>query len=386
MQDVTPEVQAPAGTINIYTFTNIQNHRVMKVHDYLICTFAGDTAVPPNTYPAVITTVDANTGSITCTMPDTGQAYTFDTAEPWTGADQNGNSYTLTSHNLYVAAGTDPSPQNVAVVTFSDGRGYLCLVDNISPSVDVTFYHQPYPRLSFDVNGMVTASDWDSYPAGTQTQSMECYMPEDTSIDPSLIEIENNTPEWNGADAPRRPYNVESWRPLVTEMAGDIPVGVLMRWITKESGGNPCSTGKIVNGASIENGIFQLYSPDDDHIATPAQLHGNFCNGQTCTRDLTLEEARIQVASGIGYVRACRENIRAALHQAGLAWDEDSADFWTMVKMRHVLPTIPKIYIAKLKPASWADFKAGVINELPDYATTKAHLFRNAEDIGAGAN
>ena len=101
--------------------------------------------------------------------------------------------------------------------------------------------------------------------------------------------------------APKRPYGVESWRPLVTEMAGDIPVEVLLRWIKHESGGNPCSTGAPAKtgGGSIENGIFQLYSPDDDHLATPAQLHGSFCTGQTCTRDLTLEEARIQVASGI---------------------------------------------------------------------------------------
>src|SRR5205823_13668895 len=117
------------------------------------------------------------------------------------------------------------------------------------------------------------------------------------------------------APAPARPYGVESWRPLVTEMAGDIPVEVLLRWIKHESGGNPCSTGKIVNGASIENGLFQLYSPDDDHFATPAQLHGSFCSGQKSIRDLTLQEGRIQVASGIAYVRICRDRARAQLRQ-----------------------------------------------------------------------
>jgi hypothetical protein len=185
--------------------------------------------------------------------------------------------------------------------------------------------------------------------------------------------------------APKRPYGVESWRPLVTEMAGDIPVEVLLRWIKHESGGNPCSTGAPAKtgGGSIENGIFQLYSPDDDHLATPAQLHGSFCTGQTCTRDLTLEEARIQVASGIAYVRSCRERARAQLKQAGVTWDEKGTDFWSLVKMQHNLPSVPKQYIPKLRPSSWSDFKQGVLKEQPKYANTT--IFTNAEDIGAAA-
>ena len=185
--------------------------------------------------------------------------------------------------------------------------------------------------------------------------------------------------------APKRPYGVESWRPLVTEMAVDIPVEVLLRWIKHESGGNPCSTGARAKtgGGSIENGIFQLYSPDDDHLATPAQLHGSFCSGQTCIRDLTLEEARIQVASGIAYVRSCRERARAQLKQGGVTWDERGRDFWSLVKMQHNLPSVPKQYIPKLRPSSWSDFKQGVLKEQPDYGKTT--IFTNAEDIGAAA-
>jgi hypothetical protein len=185
--------------------------------------------------------------------------------------------------------------------------------------------------------------------------------------------------------APKRPYGVESWRPLVTEMAGDIPVEVLLRWIKHESGGNPCSTGAPAKtgGGSIENGIFQLYSPDDDHLATPAQLHGSFCSGQTCTRDLTLDEARIQVASGIAYVRICRDRARAQLKQAGVTWDEAGTDFWSLVKMQHNLPSVPKQYIPKLRPSSWSEFKQGVLKAQPNYANTT--IFTNAEDIGAAA-
>ena len=185
--------------------------------------------------------------------------------------------------------------------------------------------------------------------------------------------------------APKRPYGVESWRPLITEMAGDIPVEVLLRWIKHESEGNPCSTGAPAKtgGGSIENGIFQLYSPDDDHLATPAQLHGSFCSGQTCIRDLTLDEARIQVASGIAYVRSCRERARAQLKQAGVTWDENGKDFWSLVKMQHNLPSVPKQYIPQLRPSSWSDFKQGVLKAQPNYANST--IFTNAEDIGSAA-
>jgi hypothetical protein len=211
------------------------------------------------------------------------------------------------------------------------------------------------------------------------------------SIDEELIELNGEpavesdqaTEELTLNPAPTRPYSVESWRPLVTEMAGDIPVEVLLRWIKHESGGNPCSTGKIVNGASIENGLFQLYSPDDDHIATPAQLHGLFCRGQTCIRDLTLDEARIQVASGIAYVRICRKRARGQLQQGGVEWDETGTDFWALVKMQHNLPSLPKQYIPKLRPSSWSEFKEGVLKEQAHYSAST--IFSNAEDIGAAA-
>jgi hypothetical protein len=222
-----------------------------------------------------------------------------------------------------------------------------------------------------DTSDSETAEASDAQASAVDDSAIEMDQPEETAEEPDL------------APAPARPYGVESWRPLVAEMAGDIPVEVLLRWIKHESGGNPCSTGKIVNGASIENGLFQLYSPDDDHIATPAQLHGSFCSGQKVLRDLSLDEARIQVASGIAYVRNCRERARAQLKQGGVEWDETGSDFWSLVKMQHNLPSVPKTYIPKLHPSSWSEFKEGVIKARPDYG--KSTIFSNAEDIGAAA-
>jgi hypothetical protein len=188
--------------------------------------------------------------------------------------------------------------------------------------------------------------------------------------------------------APKRPYGVESWRPLVTEMAGDIPVEVLLRWIKRESEGNPCATGAPAKsgGGSIENGIFQLYSPDDDRFATPAQLHGAFCSGQTCIRDLTLEEARIQVASGIAQVNSLRNLARAHLKGAGVVWEEGGSDFWSLVKMEHNVPVACRDYLKTLRPASWSEFKAGVLKNPPkEYSGKIDGILSLAEDIGAGA-
>lgn len=188
--------------------------------------------------------------------------------------------------------------------------------------------------------------------------------------------------------APERPYGVESWRPLVTEMAGDIPVEVLLRWIKRESGGNPCATGAPAKsgGGSIENGIFQLYSPDDDRFATPAQLHGAFCSGQTCIRDLTLEEARIQVASGIAQVNSLRNLARAHLKGAGVVWEEVGSDFWSLVKMEHNVPVVCRDYLKTLRPTSWSEFKAGVLKNPPkQYSGNINGILSLAEDIGTGA-
>jgi hypothetical protein len=188
--------------------------------------------------------------------------------------------------------------------------------------------------------------------------------------------------------APKRPYGVESWRPLVTEMAGDIPVEVLLRWIKRESQGNPCATGAPANsgGGSIENGIFQLYSPDNDRFATPAQLHGAFCSGQACIRDLTPEEARIQVASGIALVTSLRNLARAHLKGAGVVWQEGGSDFWSLVKMEHNVPVVCRDYLKNLRPTSWAEFKAGVLKNPPQKYSGKIDgILSLAEDIGVGA-
>jgi hypothetical protein len=357
----------------------------MIANDFMLCTFEGDSATPPATFAGEILAIDTAAATFDCYLVGSGQ-FTFNYGnEPWAGTDVSDAKYTLASHDIYTSARTDPSSQNVAAVTFADNKRYLCYVNSIDPSIDVTFYHFPSPELSFE-NNSITKSNWDMYPVGASINSIEGYV---LNNDLPQTEIEITPDEvdeaWVGADAPILPYNVESWRALVTEMAGDIPVAVLLRWIKHESGGNPCSTGAFKNGASIENGLFQLYSPDNDQWATPAQLHGSFCTGQTCIRNLTLQEARVQVASGIALVRNCRERATAQLMQGDVNGDEAGTDFWSLVKMQHNLPGVPKKYIPILKPSSWTEFKEGVLKEHPEYSDSNSTIFKNAEDIGSAA-
>jgi hypothetical protein len=160
----------------------------MKVNDFLFYTLDGDVADPPNTYLGEISAVDPGTGAFNFRQVDTGEEFVFqlptDVTGPWEGQDGRGAACTLSTHDIYTAAGTGPTPQGVALVTFADDNHYLCSVDSISPTIDVVFYQQPYYRLSFDID-LITQSDWDAYPVGDQILSIEAYV-----LDTSLTQTE----------------------------------------------------------------------------------------------------------------------------------------------------------------------------------------------------
>ncbi|HEV8503820.1 MAG TPA: hypothetical protein VGQ53_00415 [Chitinophagaceae bacterium] len=148
----------------------------MKINDFLICTFDGDTANPPNTYVAEITSIDPANEFFTCALVDTGREFTFqyssNTSGPWEGTDDAGANYVITTHDIYTPQAVDPSPQTVALVTFADNKRYLCYVENTSPAIDIIFYHQPYSHLSIDVD-TITKSDWGAYTVGSKITSIE---------------------------------------------------------------------------------------------------------------------------------------------------------------------------------------------------------------------
>lgn len=200
-------------------------------------------------------------------------------------------------------------------------------------------------------------------------------------------------------------YTAESWRNIVEQFAGDIPVDFILTWIKVESSGNPCATGGALSsdGSVKETGLFQFYYPDDyaklgininDIRAYCFGGKGNTSN--ICVRKLTLEEMNYQIRAGIHYIQLAMAKARKDLNTAGCIWETwNGKDFWKVVKLQHTLPTLsnpglknaakvlghpPKNWkefrdITLLTPALWGRYnRARMIN-----------IFDNAEKVGAAA-
>ena len=158
------------------------------------------------------------------------------------------------------------------------------------------------------------------------------------------------------------PAAVESWRSLVKENARGLPVEFLLAWMRYESGGNPAALGAIT-----EVGLFQIDMQDGPRFGGDLNtLHRNFApaTSQTASRALTLSEQLLQVTSGVAMALAYRDASRAKLAAIGADWPEGSADFWSLVKLHHGLPAIPRYFLPAFKaakgraPASWSEWSA----------------------------
>lgn len=158
--------------------------------------------------------------------------------------------------------------------------------------------------------------------------------------------------------------STEQWRPLVARMAGDLPVDFLMAFIDEESGGNVCSLG--IPG--VEAGLFQTFHPSDDRQgATFSQLR-TACSGSSLVRELTSDEAQLQVQVGMNKVRELRERARATLRAVGATWLEASTDFWKWVKLGHGLPAMQADLMRQISgslgraPRTWDEYKDLVLS------------------------
>jgi hypothetical protein len=188
---------------------------------------------------------------------------------------------------------------------------------------------------------------------------------------------------------------VQSWLPLVSRLAGDIPVAFVQAWNTRESGGNPCAFGNAnatgPDGNPREMGLGQLYNPDDfKALGINATSWRSYCQAgtQTVTRNLTSDECTSQVNGLLGLIKRCR----TAARQCNPGWSETSADFWRLVKLNHALPGLlhgMTTVTSKLgrKPKDWSEFRATVVTVTLDANTMKyssdfAKELDNAEKTG----
>lgn len=180
------------------------------------------------------------------------------------------------------------------------------------------------------------------------------------------------------------PASVMLWADPLQKYAGlgGLPGGLpfLLAWIQRESAGDPCSYTSL-----RESGIFQLMPPDNTNTAgtTEAELR-SMCSGgsHSQTRPMTDDEIRIQVESGLRYVRAMRDRAHRKLAAAGVDWDDESnPDFWKVVKLQHAYPAPTASWLATATqalgrpPASWDEMVAN--------APVRQDVIDNAAWVGA---
>lgn len=236
----------------------------MKIRDFISCTFEGDTASPPTTYVAEITSIDPAAKWLSCRwVDDDGQAnfqYSVNTSGPWHGDDGAGADFVLETHDIYVPAAANPSAQDAAVVTFGDNRRYLCYVESVSQTTDVIFYHYPYYRLSLDFNS-ITASDWDFYPVGSEVISIErCVLDNEIATNGTIGSF--NQGWWSlAARRDAHPHRIgEAIDPFsivihATDMVPESWNGLITRWTTEPGDGN-CAHFAI--GRDANAGVIQF--------------------------------------------------------------------------------------------------------------------------------
>jgi hypothetical protein len=192
------------------------------------------------------------------------------------------------------------------------------------------------------------------------------------------------------------------WTTLLEELRGDIPLPFLLRWIARESGGNPCSVGSTSqlqrDGWAREAGIGQLYFESVNqrvYGVTVGELRGACDSGsQTATRELTDDEQRAQVASLVAMAGDYLRRGRALLARLGESWLEP--DELCLAKLYHALPALPKSFLPAASNAgnatTWLAFREWVLALSPDEIDGIDHgarpyypylrLFQNAEYTG----
>lgn len=162
------------------------------------------------------------------------------------------------------------------------------------------------------------------------------------------------------------------WQPYLDELAGDVPVDFLLRWIARESAGNPCAVGSLGqlqrDGYAREAGIGQLYFETSDQRvfgSTSSELRAYCTPGtQSVSRDLTDEECRAQVVGLVAMATSYGQRARSALAAIGAEWQDE--DVWTLAKLYHGLPALPRSFLpagaAAGMTSDWTTWRAWLLS------------------------
>lgn len=175
--------------------------------------------------------------------------------------------------------------------------------------------------------------------------------------------------------------NVERWRPFILRYV-PLPAGGIdywLAWITKESGGNPCSYTTL-----RESGLFQLMPPDNTNRGgtSEAALRAA-CSGSSLARSMTEAEIAEQMLSFQRYLSYITAQARMKLGAAGVPWT-DGPSFWSFVKLQHAYPAPSQGWLQTASsrlgraPTDWKEFRSA----LPVTSTLMERVLKNAEEVG----
>jgi hypothetical protein len=183
---------------------------------------------------------------------------------------------------------------------------------------------------------------------------------------------------------------VQDWRPAVQALAGGLPgqraVDRVLRWISIESCGNPCSIDgskkwQTAAGWIQDAGVMQIYFDTQNTVidgATSASLRIN-CVGTTQqqTRTLTDAERQSLLAPQIAWLASAISDAQSQLDAVGAAWTE--RDQWRWYKaVTHGLPAYAKCMMWTVvnrlgrAPNDWDEFKSTAQTITADEVATGA--------------
>jgi hypothetical protein len=174
----------------------------------------------------------------------------------------------------------------------------------------------------------------------------------------------------------------------VTSLANGKPVEFLMRWLDKESGGNPCDYTNLheagIGQLDPNNMISVGTSADEQHPSPPCTPGVRTISSYDA---LTDDQRTQQVVPWLAYVDQQITRARTNLAQYGYDWPETSTSFWSMVKMGHVAPARISVMLAQglaanggVPPADWDALMA-----TGPFPSTPASWTNNAGDVGSYA-
>lgn len=138
------------------------------------------------------------------------------------------------------------------------------------------------------------------------------------------------------------------WAPLVDSMRGEIDGGFLMRWIRKESDGNPCSKGAW--DGPWEAGIGQVYFDKNERNAvkfgvTLDQLRECcYIGSELMASPVTDVQMQANVKSLVGMASAYMSIAMGKLYALSENWSK--SDVQCLAKLYHALPILVTTHLS----------------------------------------